>query len=86
MIQVDALPSNTISGAVIEKILDSTRTLSNFLLLGRIVPEFKEDSIREVFAYSYRIIYQIQDETVIIAAVVHGKRLLNQFKNTEESS
>jgi toxin ParE1/3/4 len=69
--------SASYSGAVIEKILDSTRNLSNFPFSGRIVPEFKEDSIREVFAYSYRIIYQIQDETVIVAAVVHGKMLLN---------
>jgi mRNA-degrading endonuclease RelE of RelBE toxin-antitoxin system len=27
-------------------------------------------------AYSYRVIYRIQDEEVLIAAVIHGKRVL----------
>ncbi len=70
--------SASYAGVIVEKILDATRNLSNFPFLGRIVPEFKEDSIREVFVYSYRIIYQVQDEIVTIAAVIHGKRLLSQ--------
>ena len=41
---------------------------------GRTVPEFGDESIREVFAYSYRIIYRVEGETVTVAAVVHGKR------------
>ncbi len=41
------------------------------------VPEFSDENIREWFAYSYRIIYQVEDDAVIIAAIVHGKRLLN---------
>ena len=69
--------SASYAGVIVEKILDATRNLSNFPLLGR-VPEFKEDRIRELFVYSYRIIYQVQDEIVTIAAVIHGKRLLSQ--------
>jgi hypothetical protein len=41
------------------------------------VPEFDDESIREWFAYSYRIIYRVDNETVTIAAVIHGKRLLD---------
>jgi len=41
---------------------------------GRVVPEFGDENIREVFAYSYRIIYRVEGETVTIAAVAHGKR------------
>lgn len=41
---------------------------------GRVAPEFGDENIREVFVYSYRIIYRVDDETVTIAAVVHGKR------------
>jgi toxin ParE1/3/4 len=52
----------------------STRRLSTFPMSGRVVPEFGDDNIREVFAYSYRIIYRVEGETVTIAAVVHGKR------------
>jgi toxin ParE1/3/4 len=33
--------------------------------------------IREWFTYSYRVIYRIDDGVVTIAAIVHGKRLLD---------
>jgi len=31
---------------------------------------------REVLAYSYRIIYRLEDREALIAAVIHGKRIL----------
>jgi toxin ParE1/3/4 len=71
-----ARDSPTYASAVVEKILDITRNLQNFPLLGRVVPESNEESIRETFVYSYRLIYQVQEETITIIAVVHGKRLL----------
>ncbi len=60
--------------SVAQKIVASTRRLSTFPMSGRVVPEFGDESIREVFAYSYRIIYRIEGQTVTVAAVVHGKR------------
>jgi plasmid stabilization system protein ParE len=60
----------------VKKIVDTTRSLSRFPFSGRVVPEFGEENIREKLVYSYRIIYRIQDETITIAAVIHGKRLL----------
>jgi toxin ParE1/3/4 len=59
---------------VAQKIVASTRRLAVFPMSGRVVPEFGDESIREVFAYSYRIIYRVEGETVTVAAVVHGKR------------
>jgi plasmid stabilization system protein ParE len=60
--------------SVAQKIVASTRRLAVFPISGRVVPEFGDESIREVFAYSYRIIYRVEGETVTIAAVAHGKR------------
>ncbi len=60
--------------SVAQKIVASTRKLATFPMLGRMVPEFGDEHIREVFAYSYRIIYRVEGETVTIAAVVHGRR------------
>jgi toxin ParE1/3/4 len=60
--------SPTYAAAVVEKILDITRNLQNFALLGRVVPESNEESIRERFVYSYRLIYQVQEEIIIIIA------------------
>ena len=62
--------------AVVGKIVDASRKLRDFPRAGRIVPELADVSIRERFVYSYRLIYRIADHTVLIVAVVHGKRLL----------
>ena len=71
--------STAYAAAVVQRIIDVTRHLSNFFFSGRIVPEFGDDTIREKFVYSYRIIYRIQGETLTIAAVIHGKRLLDKL-------
>jgi plasmid stabilization system protein ParE len=47
--------------------------------LGRIVPEIGDASIRERFVYSYRIIYRRDAERILIAAIIHGSRLLQPF-------
>ncbi|MEH2270437.1 MAG: type II toxin-antitoxin system RelE/ParE family toxin [Nostoc sp.] len=67
------------AAAVVQRIIDVTRNLSNFPFSGRIVPEFGNNTIREKFVYSYRIIYRIQGDTLTIAAVIHGKRLLDKL-------
>lgn len=68
--------SASYAATVVKKILDTARRLTHFPFAGRIVPEFDDETLREQFAYSYRIIYRVQDETITIAAVIHGKRLL----------
>ena len=50
--------------------------LSQFPRAGRKVPEFDDENVRELVVYSYRIIYRLQEENIIIAAVIHGKRNL----------
>ena len=57
------------AGAVVEKILDSARKLPNFPLAGRIVPELEDETIRERFVYSYRLIYRIYGDKITVLAV-----------------
>ncbi len=63
--------------AVVKRIVSLTRTLSNFPNSGRMVPEFQDPGIREVIAYSYRIMYTVGMDEVLVVAVVHGKRNLS---------
>lgn len=72
-----AVDSSAYAAAVVKSILNTARNLSQFPFAGRIVPELSDENIREWFAYSYRIIYRIEDEVVTVATVVHGKRLLS---------
>ncbi len=67
--------------AVVTKILDVSRSIKDFPLIGRIVPELENESIRERFVYSYRLVYQIKTQRILIVAVIHGKRL---FENIRE--
>ena len=71
-----SLDSPAYAKSVTKAIVEITRKFSQFPLAGRVVPEFNDDNIREWFAYSYRIIYRIDQNVVTIAAVVHGRRML----------
>jgi plasmid stabilization system protein ParE len=64
------------ASTVVTKIIRVSRTLSRFPLAGRVVPEFEDQALRERFIYSYRIIYRVQGKTVTVAAVIHGRRML----------
>ncbi len=44
--------------------------------LGRVVPEFGEESLREVFEGAYRIVYEFDDMAVYILRVSHHARLM----------
>ena len=75
--QYIAADSAAYAAAVVKTILHTARSLSQFPHSGRVVPEIADESIREWFAYSYRVIYRIEAEGITIAAVVHGRRLLD---------
>jgi addiction module RelE/StbE family toxin len=62
--------------SVVSKIFEKVEIIKDFTQLGRIVPELNDSTIREIFVYSYRLIYKIDSNTVLFVAVIHGKRLL----------
>ncbi len=72
-----ARDSRFYAAAVVQAMLDAARSLEKFPFRGRVVPEIAQDSIRERFVYSYRLIYRVQRDKVTIAAVIHGRRMLN---------
>ena len=65
--------------AVASKIVQTAETIPDFPELGRIVPEVGNQSIRERFVYSYRTIYRIDSDQILVVAVIHGRRLLQSF-------
>jgi toxin ParE1/3/4 len=71
-----AADSPTYASNVVKKILNQTRMLGQFPLSGRKVPEFDDENVRELVVYSYRIIYRLQEDEIVIAAIIHGKRNL----------
>jgi toxin ParE1/3/4 len=65
--------------AIASKIVETAETIPDFPEIGRIVPEIGNPSIRERFVYSYRIIYRIETQEILVAAVIHGRRQLQPF-------
>jgi len=61
--------------AVADKILALTRSLPRHPRLGRVVPEFGREDVRERFVFSYRVIYQVRQDAIVIVNVIHGRRL-----------
>jgi len=45
--------------------------------MGRIVPEYGNDDIREILYRDYRIIYEIINGEIYIITVIHGSRRLD---------
>ena len=54
----------------------TTRRLAVFPLLGRRVPEFDRDDVRELIFRRYRIVYRIYDDRVVVVSVSEGSRAL----------
>ena len=70
-----ARDSASYAAAVVRSIIKSARKLRRFPLSGRVVPEIDDERVREVFAYSYRIVYRLDGQVVTVAAVIHGRRI-----------
>jgi addiction module RelE/StbE family toxin len=59
---------------VTEQIIDKSEALNNFPEMGRVVPEIGDANIRELFVYSYRLIYEVTSPGVQVLALIHGRR------------
>ncbi len=72
--------------AVVTEILSISRNVGEFPLIGRVVPEVGDETIRERFVYSYRLVYRIESERILVVAVIHGTRLLENVAERFEGS
>ena len=67
--------------AVLGRIVEVGQGLAQFPNLGRVVPEFNDPALRERFVYSYRVVYKIEPNRVLIIAVIHGRRLIEPISD-----
>lgn len=56
----------------VEKVLQYVERLTDFPELGRIVPEFNQENIRELIFHNYRIVYKLENDNIFIVSVSHG--------------
>jgi len=56
----------------VKDIYSMTESLKTFPRIGRIVPEYNNENIKELFYKTYRIIYKIEEDQVLILTVISG--------------
>jgi plasmid stabilization system protein ParE len=60
----------------VAEILDRIETLSDNPDLGRIVPDFSTDSIRELIHKPFRVVYLREPSTIFIIRIWRSERIL----------
>jgi toxin ParE1/3/4 len=69
-----SIDSKYYAKVVTRTIAEKADNLAEFPFFGRVVPEIDDPNVREIFVYSYRLIYEVKEGGVQVLAVVHGKR------------
>jgi plasmid stabilization system protein ParE len=62
------------AAAFTREVRDAARSLARFAERGRVVPEYADSNLRELFVRSYRLIYQVQEDRAYILGFIHGSR------------
>lgn len=60
----------------VNTVFEKVEELKKFPEIGRVVPEVNNKSIRELIYGNYRIIYRVEETTLSVLAVRHGKQIL----------
>lgn len=67
----------------VDRLINAAEQLTHSPKVGRVVPEFNRDDLREILVRAYRIVYQLRGETVTVLRVVHGARDLASLVRRE---
>jgi toxin ParE1/3/4 len=59
-----------------EDILERIQTLSNHPDMGRVVPEFQSNDIREIIHEHFRVVYLREEKSITVIRVWRSERLL----------
>lgn len=72
VIEYIARDSQYYAGSFAKRILQRIESLADFPLMGRVVPEYRNESLRELLYQNYRIVYKVSGHTVYITLIIHG--------------
>lgn len=64
----------------VRSIFSQIEKLKKYPKSGRIVPEMMRENVREIILNNYRIIYKIDNTSVIILTIRHARQLLPEYE------
>ncbi|HCG77212.1 MAG: type II toxin-antitoxin system RelE/ParE family toxin [bacterium (Candidatus Ratteibacteria) CG_4_10_14_3_um_filter_41_18] len=62
-----------------QKIVAIIEKIPEFPEIGRIVPEYDQDNLRERIFRNYRLVYRLKPGVIEIVAIFHGAKLLPEI-------
>ncbi|MCE9613654.1 MAG: type II toxin-antitoxin system RelE/ParE family toxin [Lentisphaerae bacterium] len=68
--------SSQYASLFVSSILTAVEQLADFPTSGRVVPEWRTPTIREILSGNFRIVYRVRSDLVEVLTVYHGARLL----------
>jgi len=69
--------------AVLDQALAAASGLETLSERGRIVPELGNPSVREVFVFRYRLLYEVSENEIHILAFIHGAQDFARWRYSE---
>jgi toxin ParE1/3/4 len=69
--------------AWVKRLRERARLAVSMPFAGRVVPEHRREDVREVLVRSYRIIYRVQPDQMVVLTVLEGHRLLRPSMTEE---
>ena len=69
-----AFDSRHYAKKVAQDIQEKIDVLDGLPKVGKKMPELNDENVRELSLYSYRIIYEIKNQSIFVLAVVHKRR------------
>lgn len=60
--------------SLVERIFERSAVLADQPHFGPLVPEYDDETLRELFEDPYRIVYRVLEQQIDIVAVVHAAR------------
>ncbi len=73
-----ARDSEVYAAVFVREIREAAASLATFAERGQIVPEFGDESIRELLVRSYRLVYKTSEKQVLILTLLHGAQRLRR--------
>ncbi len=69
-----------------ERVITKIRKLERFPRMGRVVPEIRDDAIREVLYRNHRIVYVVdrEEEEVVVLTIFHSSQPLGALGSSGE--
>lgn len=78
-----AKDSPNYAASLVGEARDAARSLARLADRGRIVPEWDDASVRELFLGNYRLLYQVTEQIVFVIGFIHGARDLRALWKRE---